>query len=103
MLLRLSGQLQTSDEMAEILASYVGARVINDTGLSGKYDFHLEFAGDDSPDGTGALVPPPATARDPAPNIFSAVQDQLGLRLDKSKEPVGVSVIDRLDRTPGEN
>jgi uncharacterized protein (TIGR03435 family) len=99
----MAGQLQTSEQIAQMLSTYVGARVVNQTGLAGKYDFQLEFAGDDSPDATGGLVPPAATASDPVPSVFSAIQDSLGLRLDKTQGPVEVFVIDRLDRIPTEN
>lgn len=100
--LRMSGGLETTGQIAQMLSNYVGAPVVNKTGLTGKYDFHLEFAGDDSPDGTGGLVAP-GFASDPVPSIFSAVQDYLGLRLDKTKGALDVFVIDRVDRTPTEN
>jgi uncharacterized protein (TIGR03435 family) len=101
--LRMSGGLQTSDQIAEMLSKYVGARVVNETGLTGKYDFHLEFLGDDSPDWRGGLVAPPNSAADPEPSVFEAVQSYLGLRLEKTKGAFDVFVIDRLDRTPTDN
>ncbi len=84
------------------------------TGLTGKYDFLLEFrcavcsrpaASEDAvTDGSPALA-----ARDPLgssaiPNIFSALEEQLGLRLVKAKDvPVDVLVIDHVNRLPEQN
>ena len=84
------------------------ARVTDKTGLTGVYDIRLEFAGTPfnvpgaaRDQGTGA-----ATAPDPGegPNIFTAVQQQLGLKLTKVKDvPVDVLIIDHADQTPTEN
>lgn len=101
--MRMSGGLQTTEQIAQMLTGYVGAQVVDKTGLTGKYDFHLEFAGDDSSDGAGALVPPSDVARDPLPSIFSAVQEQLGLRLDRTKAFFEVLVVDHIEKMPTEN
>ncbi len=81
-------------------------RVVDKTGLVGIYDIRLEFAGTPfrvpAPDGAGA--PPPSDPVDAGPNIFSAVQQQLGLKLTKAAEvQVDVMIIDRIDQTPTEN
>jgi uncharacterized protein (TIGR03435 family) len=99
----MAGGLQTTDQIAQMLAKYVGARVSNKTNLPGKYDFHLEFLGDDSSDGAGALVLPPDNSPEPLPSIFSAVQDHLGLRLDRTKTSFNVLVIDNAEKTPSQN
>jgi uncharacterized protein (TIGR03435 family) len=65
--------------------------VIDKTGLTGAYDYKLEW-GDD-----GA-----ANADVDAPSIFTAVQDQLGLKLEKATAPIEVLVIDRAAK-PSEN
>jgi uncharacterized protein (TIGR03435 family) len=67
----------------------VPPRVLDRTGLTGKYDFTLEYS-DGSADAFG-------------PSIFSALEKQLGLRLDKIGVPQDVIVIDRINRTPLEN
>jgi uncharacterized protein (TIGR03435 family) len=86
-------------------------RVTDKTGLTGVYEFRLEF------EGTVALPGPPAPALfpgDAAPvagdpgegglSLFTALQKQLGLKLVKAKSvPVDVLVIDHADRTPTEN
>jgi uncharacterized protein (TIGR03435 family) len=83
--------------------------VADKTGLTGKYDFSLNFACMYC----GGIPPRPAagpdalaTAGDPddAPNIFIAIEKQLGLKLEKTKDvPVDVLVIDSTDKAPTEN
>jgi uncharacterized protein (TIGR03435 family) len=84
-----------AQELAGVLAEavpsegMVSPRVIDKTGLTGRYDFTLEYASA-SADATG-------------PSIFTAVEKQLGLKLDKSKAPLDVIVIDRIDKVPTAN
>ncbi len=72
--------------------------VVDQTGLSGTYDFDLEW----TPDETNSA----ATCRDrwnpTKPSLFTAMQEQLGLRLEATKGPVQALVIDRVER-PSEN
>jgi uncharacterized protein (TIGR03435 family) len=76
--------------------------IVDKTGLTGKFDFTLEFA----PQAPGALPPPPSMdgspeARDESgANLMTAVQQQLGLRLNPGKVHLDVLVIDRADRIP---
>jgi uncharacterized protein (TIGR03435 family) len=76
------------------------ARITDKTGLTGKYDFHLEYA---SPASAGRQIDQAGTPSDPAPDIATAVEQQLGLRLVKSSIKLDVVVIDHLDRKPTEN
>jgi uncharacterized protein (TIGR03435 family) len=80
------------------------SRTTDKTGLTGKYDFHLEFsqAGPPGIGGRGAAGPD-LDASDPAPDLFNALEKQLGLKLEKSKTPLDVIVIDRMDKQPTEN
>ena len=75
--------------LVEILSGQTSSLVINDTGLSGEYDFTLEWAPDQNADATG-------------PSLFTALQEQLGLRLESTRKPMPVVVIDRIER-PSEN
>lgn len=85
-------------------------RVIDGTGLAGRFDFTLEFAGTYRmpafvpPAPTSAGDQPPVEASDPGPNIFTAVERQLGLKLEK-RAPVALDllIIDHVDRVPTEN
>jgi uncharacterized protein (TIGR03435 family) len=80
--------------LANALTGYVRRVVVNRTGLEGPFDFTLTYA--------------PAAARgggplsDDRPSIFTAVQEQLGLKLEAATAPVEVLVIDRVS-LPTEN
>jgi uncharacterized protein (TIGR03435 family) len=78
------------------------ARISDRTGLTGKYDFRLEYA---QPPRPGVALPPnqAGIASDPAPDLVTAVEKQLGLKLVKSTTELDVVVIDHLDRQPTEN
>ncbi len=123
--LRLRAQAQSMGQFATALSVTInrvqGAagngvprpRVVDKTGLTGKYDFELECAceGCGPPPGVPATetdAPPAALASDPMgaglPSIFTALGRQLGLRLEKLKDvPVDVIVIDHLDMVPTQN
>jgi uncharacterized protein (TIGR03435 family) len=83
-------------------------RVIDKTNLTGKYDFTLRFSCEGCQFGAanGMLSGPPnrTDAPDGVPNIFVALQKQLGLKLVKVKEiPLDVIVVDHADKTPTAN
>ena len=67
--------------------------MIDKTGLQGNFDVDLHWTPDDRAD---------AQPGDGGPSIFSAIQEQLGLRLQSSKGPVEVLVIDRAEQ-PSDN
>ena len=69
--------------------------VVDRTGLTGRYDFDLKWAPDESQFG-GDLPPAPADA--PAAPLFTAIQQQLGLKLEATKGPVAALVIDTAER-----
>ena len=84
----LKGHAVKLEMLALNLSNELGRRVIDKTGLSGKYDFELHWE--------------PRQAPEPelpeGPSIFAALQEQLGLRLEPSKGPVEVLVIDRAQK-----
>jgi len=73
--------------------------VVDKTGLTGKYDFDLTWAPDETQFG-GEI--PAASAEAPSAPFFTAIQEQLGLRLEATKGPVEALVIDKVER-PSEN
>jgi len=77
-------------------------RVIDKTGLDGKYNFTLEFAGRWGPGGAFPERLPDGQA-ETAPNLFDALWQQLGLRLEEKKTELDVLVVDHVDRVPTEN
>lgn len=77
--------------LSRTYTSDLGRNVIDGTGLAGTFDLHLNWAMDPLT-GRGA-------APDPAgPSLFTALQDQLGLRLESAKGPVEVLVIDHIEK-----
>ena len=84
-----------------------GRNVIDKTGFTGTFDVHLQFARDEATAGLiairGSGCGPAQSALDPTePSVFTALQEQLGLRLESTKGPVEVLVIDHAE-TPSEN
>jgi uncharacterized protein (TIGR03435 family) len=81
-------------QLAPILSLAVGRTVVDETGLTDRYDIELTFTPERSFPGPDAS---PAAA-DAGPSLFTALQEQLGLKLDPSKETVDVLVIDHVER-----
>jgi bla regulator protein blaR1 len=76
------------------LVSQVRRTVVDKTGLTGPWNFELLYTPDQPVSLNGAIVPP----NPDAPSLFTAVQEQLGLKLESSRGPVDVLVIDRVNR-----
>jgi len=93
----------TSVNMAyfvRVLTNELRKPVIDKTGLTGAYDFSLEFAPDQAP--RAASDDPGAPPSEPgAASIFTAIQQQLGLKLEAGRGPVQTFVIDRIARPSG--
>jgi uncharacterized protein (TIGR03435 family) len=94
---RMRGGKVPMAEFVRVLSMELGRTVKDQTGFSGVFDINLDFLPDDT---TPGLPPPPPgaiPANTASPSIFSAVQ-QLGLRLESTKGPVEVLVIDHVER-----
>lgn len=79
-------------ELAEMLTKVLGRPVFDETGIKGSYDVSLDFAPvQASPDGDA----------ESGPSIFAAIQEQLGLKLEATKRPVEVMVIDHVEKPSG--
>jgi uncharacterized protein (TIGR03435 family) len=93
--LRETGNKITMDMLGQFLRQSVDRTVVDRTGLSGVFDFTLEFAPELGP---GSQPSTTASASDPStlPAIFTALQEQLGLKLETQKGPVDVIVIDHV-------
>jgi uncharacterized protein (TIGR03435 family) len=90
----------TISEFASLMQSAVLDRpVVNQTELSERYDFILKWTPDPGQFVSfgGAPSPPPDTL-DAPPDLFTAIQQQLGLKLESTKAPVDVLVIDRIEK-----
>jgi uncharacterized protein (TIGR03435 family) len=117
---RMVGKAQTTEQLAARLGNQLGHPVIDKTGLTGKYDFVLEF----TPDFNGRGLPPGPIGLGPGPGpvsagsdstqaprasdpagatIIAALQQQLGLKLVATKAPLDMIVIDKAEKEPTEN
>jgi len=85
--------------LAEDLSDVLGRKVVDETRLTGRYDFNLTWTPDDSAAATAGSA---ASGVAQGPSLFTAVQEQLGLKLEPVKAPVDVVVIDHLEK-PAEN
>jgi uncharacterized protein (TIGR03435 family) len=99
----VSGVNQSMNQLAEVLSllSDIGGRVVQDrTGIPGTYDFDLKYTPQTPlPNGPPASNP----ADDPsAPSLFTALQEQLGLRLESTKGTVDAYTIEHIEK-PSEN
>ena len=84
-------------QLATLLSSIVQRVVIDKTGLTGNFDFQLRWTPDRMAQGAPGSAA--TAANDPdAPSIFTALQEQLGLRLESAKNRVEVLVIDHVER-----
>ena len=90
----------TMPSLVRMLSRTVGNVVIDQTGLAGKYDYELQFAPDEN---VRANMPSPGPTGAPPPesdglSIFTAVEEQLGLKLEAQKQKVDVVVIDHMEQ-----
>jgi uncharacterized protein (TIGR03435 family) len=101
--LRMTYKSQTTGDLGENLLSFVPRPVVDATGLKAKYDFTLEFTPENVRP-AGALRPETADVPDDQRvTVFEALQSQLGLKLEPSKAPVNILVIDHVEKVPAEN
>ena len=99
----LTGQNLEMDQLARLLTEQTGRTVVDNTGLKGNYDLTLNWTPDQiAPNGLAGGGPDSSTSSEPGPSIFTAIQEQLGLKLQSQKGPVEILVIDHVER-PSEN
>ena len=105
---RLTGKSAEMENFAVVLSFVLGRPVIDQTGIAGRYDFDVkwseEFDGRQIGKEKGIAIPPDAhppdgPASDPGgPSLFTALEKQLGLKLESAKGPVDIIVVDRAER-----
>ena len=111
----LTARAVTASKLADLLSPGAGRPVVDKTGLTGVYDVRLSFV---PVQGAAGGVPPPPPPpgggmsgtpsvspgqTDGPPGIFTALQQELGLRLDSGKAPVKFVIIDHVDKEPVPN
>lgn len=98
---RIESQATSIDMLAHALAPQLGRSVVDKTGLTGRYDYTLKWAPDNAPPPMMGAPGGPAqveAASDAASvPLFTALQEQLGLKLESEKSSVDVIVIDHID------
>lgn len=108
---RMIGQAKTMPELALELGPMLDSQVVDVTGLSGAYDLTISFAGRFGPHGITPATPGASPANDAAaqppadslPDLFSALQFEVGLKLEAGKIRVEVMVVDHMEKVPRGN
>ena len=95
----LKGVRVSTEYIAQALSEVTRRPVRDETGLEGYFDFEMKWTPDAAPAAPDSADPKPAEA---GPTLFTALQEQLGLKLEAKKGPVEILVIDRAER-PSEN
>ncbi|HLK69789.1 MAG TPA: TIGR03435 family protein [Bryobacteraceae bacterium] len=78
----------TMSAFADRITRFTDKPVVDMTGMAGTHDFNVTFAPEES---------------DSAPSLFTALQEQMGLKLEARKATVTTVVIDKADKLPAEN
>jgi uncharacterized protein (TIGR03435 family) len=91
------------ERLATLLSRFERQTVVDLTGLNGVFEIRLEWTPDDNPPLINGGIAPAAIDVPAGPSIFTAVQEQLGLRLESRKGPLDVLVIDHAEQIPIEN
>jgi uncharacterized protein (TIGR03435 family) len=96
---RIWGQRGRISQLADRLSTILGRTVVDKTGLTGAYDIELTYTPD--PDMAQQLPPGQPASDVPGPSLFTAMQEQLGLKLQAGKGPVEVIVVDSAEKPTG--
>jgi len=94
----IGAQGVSANDFAQQLSRQLGTPVVNKTGLKGRYDFNLHW----SDGNTGSSESEASSSNVGEPSLFTALQEQLGLKLKSEKALMQVLVIDRIEK-PTEN
>lgn len=97
--------MPTTSFLADVLTQQLGRPVVDDTGLKGRYDLTLRWTPAENQKlllmratGGNPGIGKVATVEPSGPSIYTAVREQLGLKLKAEKAPVDVLVIERINR-----
>ena len=89
----------TMTDFAEAMGQVALDRpVVDETGLTGRFDFRLTWTADETQFGAVGGYKPAAENADAPPDLFTAIQQELGLKLESTKAPVDVLVIDHIEK-----
>jgi uncharacterized protein (TIGR03435 family) len=106
----ITARKQTMTQLASTLQGFFvpGVRVVDKTALTGKYDYYLQFAQQQNADGAPAWLGVSGadfldSIGEPVPELITAVDRQLGLRLTKNTLSMDVLIVDHVDKIPTED
>jgi uncharacterized protein (TIGR03435 family) len=94
----IQGSRASMADLANALSMVAGRTVLDRTGLTGEFNFAFQFA----PLNSGFLQGQSSAETSSRPSLFTVLEEQLGLKLESSRGPVEVFVIDHVEK-PGEN
>ena len=95
---RFAARNASMSDFAGELGAFLDRPVVDRTGISGRYDFTLFWTIDEFQSARLKAFPVPQRGNGEVPNLFTALQEQLGLKLDTATAPADVLVIDRVER-----
>jgi uncharacterized protein (TIGR03435 family) len=95
---RLIGTGVTIAMFSDVLSGNVGRRVVDRTELAGAFDFELTFDPASAAKAPPGAPPGPSPVDDTKPSIFTALQEQLGLKLEPTRGPIDVLIVDQAER-----
>jgi uncharacterized protein (TIGR03435 family) len=110
--MRMQGDAVSMARLTEVLGMVVGRPVVDKTGLTGTYDVMLDFSregmgpGPKGPapgEGGGNPAEAPRDSNDSGPTFFTALQEQLGLKLESRRGPVDLLVVESVEKAPTKN
>ena len=84
--------------VASVLSGNAGRTVIDRTGLAGSFDIEMNFDPASAAQAPPGAPPGPTPTDDSKPSIFTALQEQLGLKLEPTRGPIDVLVVDQAER-----
>ena len=96
----IEGKRRSIAELVDALANVLGQPIVDQTGLKAMYDLKLEWTPDAPPQ---SPVGDTVAGAEPELSLFTALQEQLGLKLESQKVPTDVVVVDHIERAPTEN
>jgi uncharacterized protein (TIGR03435 family) len=89
-------------QLASSLSPFVRRFTVDKTGLPGRFDVELTWTPEQAPPSAVTTVAPDAARSDsPGPSLFTALQEQLGLKLVAERGPVDVLIIDHVEKASG--
>jgi uncharacterized protein (TIGR03435 family) len=102
---RIMGRMESVADLVKLLSTQAGRPVLDGTGLTGLYDFVLDYVAENglSPGAPQEGSAPRESTLDAPPSLSVAIEQQLGLKFEPRKGPIDVLVVDHVERIPKEN